>query len=130
MWGVYAVRGPGAGGTAGIDLYYLGYRRNEASFDQGTPPSRAEPAKIVFERHVRRGGVQGMVPAILSWFSVNWSPSHARNEPNVGRGTPVSTEAEQFVQAGKRFPGHEGASVFGGAKRRFTVRPRSLRLGG
>ena len=36
LWGVYAVRGPDSGGTAGIDLYYLGYRRDEASFDQGT----------------------------------------------------------------------------------------------
>jgi len=36
VWGIYAVRGPGAAGTRGIDLYYLGYRRNEASFDQGT----------------------------------------------------------------------------------------------
>jgi len=36
VWGVYAVRGADASGTAGVDLYYLGYRRKEASFDQGT----------------------------------------------------------------------------------------------
>ena len=36
LWGVYAARGPHAGGAAGIDLYYLGYRRKQASFDQGT----------------------------------------------------------------------------------------------
>jgi hypothetical protein len=36
LWGLYAVRGLDEGGTAGIDLYYLGYRRNQASFDQGT----------------------------------------------------------------------------------------------
>ena len=36
LWGVYAVHETDAGGTAGVDLYYLGYRRNQASFDQGT----------------------------------------------------------------------------------------------
>jgi hypothetical protein len=36
LWGVYAVRAPHATGTTGFDFYYLGYRRNDASFDQGT----------------------------------------------------------------------------------------------
>ena len=35
LWGVYAVRSRAQDHTAGIDLYYLGYRRNEATFDQG-----------------------------------------------------------------------------------------------
>ena len=35
LWGVYAVRSLGQDGTKGIDLYYLGYRRTAATFDQG-----------------------------------------------------------------------------------------------
>jgi hypothetical protein len=35
LWGVYAVRSLNQGGTKGVDLYYLGYRREEATFDQG-----------------------------------------------------------------------------------------------
>jgi antibiotic biosynthesis monooxygenase (ABM) superfamily enzyme len=45
-------------------------------------PSRAEPVKIVFERHVRPGADA----AFREW-------------------------SQRFVQAAKRFPGHEGASV-------------------
>jgi len=36
VWGIYAAGERNAGGTAGIDLYYLGYRRDHATFDQGT----------------------------------------------------------------------------------------------
>jgi len=46
------------------------------------PPSRAEPVKIVFERHVRPGAEA----AFREW-------------------------SQRFVQGAKRFPGHEGASV-------------------
>src|SRR6185503_17801268 len=46
------------------------------------PPSRAEPVKIVFERHVRPGSDA----AFREW-------------------------SQRFVQAAKRFPGHEGTSV-------------------
>ncbi len=35
LWGVYAVRRTGVADTGGVDIYYLGYRRNEATFDQG-----------------------------------------------------------------------------------------------
>lgn len=35
MWGVYAVRSFAQDGTKGVDLYYLGYRRIAATFDQG-----------------------------------------------------------------------------------------------
>jgi len=35
LWGVYAVRARAQDQTEGMDLYYLGYRRNEATFDQG-----------------------------------------------------------------------------------------------
>ncbi len=35
LWGVYAVRWLDQGRTKGVDLYYLGYRRKEATFDQG-----------------------------------------------------------------------------------------------
>jgi len=45
-------------------------------------PSRAEPVKIVFERHVR----EGADAAFREW-------------------------SQRFVQGAKRFPGHEGASV-------------------
>src|SRR6185503_12942379 len=45
-------------------------------------PSRVEPVKIVFERHVRPGAEQ----AFREW-------------------------GQRFVQAANRFPGHEGASV-------------------
>lgn len=39
LWGVYAVRGaPGA--RLGIDLYYLGYHREQAQFDQGVGRER------------------------------------------------------------------------------------------
>lgn len=39
LWGVYAVRGP-KGASPGIDLYYLGYEREQARFDQGTGRER------------------------------------------------------------------------------------------
>lgn len=35
IWGVYAVRSLNQRGTTGLDVYYLGYRRREATFDQG-----------------------------------------------------------------------------------------------
>ena len=35
LWGVYAVRSRAQDHTEGLDLYYLGYRRSEATFDQG-----------------------------------------------------------------------------------------------
>ena len=35
IWGVYAVRSLAPDGTTGVDLYYLGYRRTAATFDQG-----------------------------------------------------------------------------------------------
>lgn len=35
LWGVYAVRSRAQDHTSGMDLYYLGYRRNEATFEQG-----------------------------------------------------------------------------------------------
>lgn len=35
VWGVYAVRSLAQDGTKGVDLYYLGYRRTAATFDQG-----------------------------------------------------------------------------------------------
>ena len=35
LWGVYAVRSLAQDGTKGVDLYYLGYRRTAATFDQG-----------------------------------------------------------------------------------------------
>ena len=34
-WGVYAARSRAQDGTKGVDLYYLGYRRTTATFDQG-----------------------------------------------------------------------------------------------
>jgi hypothetical protein len=35
VWGVYAVRSLAQDNTRGVDLYYLGYRRTAATFDQG-----------------------------------------------------------------------------------------------
>ena len=35
VWGVYAVRSLAQDSTKGVDLYYLGYRRTAATFDQG-----------------------------------------------------------------------------------------------
>ena len=35
VWGVYAVRSLAQDHTKGVDLYYLGYRRTDATFDQG-----------------------------------------------------------------------------------------------
>ena len=35
VWGVYAVRSLAQDGSKGVDLYYLGYRRTQATFDQG-----------------------------------------------------------------------------------------------
>ena len=35
LWGVYAVRSLAPDQGKGVDLYYLGYRRNAATFDQG-----------------------------------------------------------------------------------------------
>ena len=35
LWGVYAVRWLDQARTRGVDLYYLGYRRKDATFDQG-----------------------------------------------------------------------------------------------
>ena len=35
LWGVYAVRSLAQDQTKGMDLYYLGYRRKAATFDQG-----------------------------------------------------------------------------------------------
>ena len=35
LWGVYAVRSLDQADTKGMDLYYLGYRRTKATFDQG-----------------------------------------------------------------------------------------------
>jgi len=35
LWGVYAVRSLSQEETKGVDLYYLGYRRTAATFDQG-----------------------------------------------------------------------------------------------
>lgn len=35
LWGVYAVRSFDQAGTKGVDVYYLGYRRTNATFDQG-----------------------------------------------------------------------------------------------
>ena len=34
VWGVYAVRSLAQDNTKGVDLYYLGYRRTDATFDQ------------------------------------------------------------------------------------------------
>lgn len=35
VWGVYGVRQPGRQATLGVDVYYLGYRRGIARFEQG-----------------------------------------------------------------------------------------------
>ena len=35
LWGVYAVRPLNQAGTEGVEVYYLGYRRANATFDQG-----------------------------------------------------------------------------------------------
>jgi hypothetical protein len=35
VWGLYAIRSLAQDGTKGVDLYYLGYRRTAATFDQG-----------------------------------------------------------------------------------------------
>jgi len=40
LWGVYATRRLGAGNERGVDVYYLGYRNDDAVFDQGKGSER------------------------------------------------------------------------------------------
>lgn len=40
LWGVYGVKQYGSKRTHGVDLYYLGYRRREARYDQGAGRER------------------------------------------------------------------------------------------
>lgn len=40
LWGVYATRWFGSHATSGLDLYYLGYRNDDATYDQGSAEER------------------------------------------------------------------------------------------
>jgi hypothetical protein len=40
LWGLYATRKLGTSGDLGVDAYYLGYRNNDALFDQGASSER------------------------------------------------------------------------------------------
>src|SRR6516164_11425521 len=65
--------------------------RTDEPFHERILPSSAPACGGSFERETWTG--------LLSWFSVNWSPSHARNEPNVVRSRACSRWAARRARA-------------------------------
>jgi hypothetical protein len=76
LWGVYGVRKPGGASGAGLDVYYLGYRRRGARFDSVAGPEQRHSLGIrlwgppaAFDYNVEAVGQWGTVGAsrIRAW---------------------------------------------------------------
>lgn len=102
LWGAYSVRALGDAGTSGVDLYYFGYRRRLATFDQGRGRElrhswgvrwwkTAGPLDYNFEGVVQTGTFAGATIRAWTVASDSRYTLDAPGRPRVGLRTDITS---------------------------------------